>query len=115
MLQSMVRIRHAAVALLGCLAALPFACAAKQQNGQECLKSVDCESERCIQFVCVDPDESKIPVGNTDTGLAAETGPDAADTGTAMDAPGDTGAPDTGSPDTGTPDTGTMPDDTGTD
>lgn len=94
----MVRSRLIAVALLGFGVVLGAACAAKQQNGQECLRSDDCESARCIQYVCVDPNAShSAPV--TDSGTAAETG---GDTGVRDTGPADTGTADTGAPDTGT-------------
>ena len=104
MLGRMVRSRSIAVALLGFGVALWAACAAKQQNGQECLKADDCESARCIQYVCVDPNASR-PAVTVDTGTAVETGTDAGtDTGaeTTPPPPTDTGT-DTGS-DTGSSD-----------
>jgi hypothetical protein len=99
----MVRSRLIAVALLGLGVALWAACAAKQQNGQECLVSDDCESSRCVQYVCVDRNASR-PVA-TDTGVAAVDTGGAADTGAAdvaaeaaAEAAVDTGsAADTGS------------------
>lgn len=96
----MVRSRLIAVALLGFGVVLGAACAAKQQNGQECLRSDDCESGRCVQYVCIDPNASR-SAPSTDSGTAVETGGDAG---------GDAGAVDTGAPDTGAPDTGTAAD-----
>jgi len=106
MLMRMKRLRLTAVALLGLASVLWLACATKQQNGAECLKSSDCESERCIQFVCYNPAESKIALPDTgtvavdagsDTPVIADTGPETATTSM------DTGDNDTGS-DTATAD-----------
>lgn len=106
MLGRMVRSRSIAVALLGFGVALWAACAAKQQNGQECLKADDCESGRCIQYVCIDPTASR-PAVVTDTGTASETGADAA--ADAVDSSADTSTPDTATTDTGS-DTGSSDD-----
>jgi hypothetical protein len=78
------------VALLA-LVVVAAACTAKQQNGEECLKNFDCESDRCIQYICVDPNASRAPTTVTDSGAAdtapADTGP--ADTGMASESGGD--------------------------
>lgn len=101
-------------------------CNSSQQNGQECLKNDDCESKRCIQYVCVDPASGKIEsdaATEAASDSAGDAGGDAADSGTADSTPGDststdtgvgadTGPGDTGPTDTGTSDTGTA--DTGT-
>ncbi len=91
MLWRMNGTRLAALAVFGLVVAA--ACTAKQTNGQECLKNADCESDRCIQYVCVDPNANRVP-STTDSGTpAADAGADvAADTA----APADTGTPDTG-------------------
>ncbi len=91
MLRRMIRTRLTAVTLLALGVAIWAACAAKQQNGQECLKNGDCESDRCIQYVCTDPNASR-PVTTT----ATDTGTPVVDTGTdgvaADTAPADAGA-----------------------
>lgn len=93
----MNRTRWSALAVLG-FVAVAAACTSKASNGEECLKNADCESDRCVQYVCVDPNSSRAPLG--DSG-AAETAADAAPEA----------APDTAMPpaDTGT-DTGTAAD-----
>src|SRR5207237_1333661 len=79
---------------------------AKEQNGQECLKDFDCESDTCVQHVCVDPNASRA-VTTVDSGAPADTGP--ADTGTAPDTASDgaSDGADTGPADTGA-DTGSS-------
>lgn len=101
MLPRMVRSRLIIVALLGLGVSFYAACNAEQQNGQDCLKHEDCESNRCIQYVCTDPNASRLKP-SPDTGVAAEA---AVDTGAV-----DTGAADTGAVDTGAADTGTAAD-----
>ncbi|MBL8721868.1 MAG: hypothetical protein JNL79_38130 [Myxococcales bacterium] len=91
-------------------------CNSSQQNGQECLKNDDCESKRCIQYVCVDPASGKFQ-SDAATEAASDSAGDVADAATPDSPPGDatptdTGAADTGTGDTGTADTGTS--DTGT-
>jgi len=87
MLRRMNRTRLAALVVLGAIA-VAAACTSKANNGEECLKNVDCVSDRCIQYVCVDPSSSRAPI--SDSGVAAET---AADTAPKPDtAPADTGA-----------------------
>lgn len=89
-------------------------CNSSQQNGQECLKNDDCESKRCIQYVCVDPASGKIE-SDAATEAASDSAGDATDSGTPGDSTstdtgsaGDTGTSDTGASDTGTSDTGTA-------
>lgn len=94
--------------LLVAIAALA-ACTAKQQNGQDCLKGFDCESNTCVQRVCVDPNASRTPT-TVDSGTATDTGP--VDTGTAMDGAMD-GASD--ATDSGALDSGSAASDTGAD
>ena len=102
MLRRMKRTRLTAVALLALGAAIWGACTAKQQNGQECLKNADCDSDRCIQYLCVDPNASRPTGGVTDSGTVVDTGAVVdAPKDSAPDAPADTGAADTGPPDTG--------------
>ncbi|MBL8719576.1 MAG: hypothetical protein JNL79_26545 [Myxococcales bacterium] len=86
--------------VVGLFGALAMGCNSEQQNGQECLKSDDCESKRCVQYVCVDPAAGK-------TGI---------DSGTATDAPADAPAEVAAetTPETST-DTGTVADTTATD
>ena len=88
MLRRMNRTRLAALLVLGAIA-VAAACTSKANNGEECLKNADCTSDRCVQYVCVDPSASRAP---SDSGAAAETAADAApetttpaDTGTAAD------------------------------
>lgn len=107
MLIDMRRPRLVAAALVSFGLATIFGCNAKQPNGSECLKDSDCEFGRCLQYVCFDPDESKL--AQPDTGTPAADAADAADETTPPEdtAPTDTGSPDDTSPaDTGTPDTG---------
>jgi len=86
----MNRTRWSALAVLG-FVAVAAACTSKASNGEECLKNADCESDRCVQYVCVDPNSSRAPAGDSGAADAADAAPDAApDT-----APVDTGA-DTG-------------------
>lgn len=106
MLRRMIRTRLTAVTLLALGVALWAACATKQQNGQECLKNGDCESERCVQYICIDPNASRAnttvapdtgtPVvdGGADTMMAADTAPAdmGADTMMAAETPEDTGS-----------------------
>ena len=106
MLWHMNRTRLAALAVFGLVVAA--ACTAKQTNGQECLKNADCESDRCIQYVCIDPNANRVPSTTTDSGTASDAGADAADTA----APVDSGAPDTGTAADTEPET---PADTGSD
>ncbi len=79
-------------------------CHSLQQNGQECLKNDDCESKRCIQYVCVDPASGKATdtgVAPSDTGGAeAATDAPAADAADAADAPAEAEA-DTAKADSG--------------
>jgi hypothetical protein len=77
MLGRMNRTRLAALAVLGFT--LAAACTSKLNNGEECLKNADCESDRCIQYVCVEPTALHVPTPVADTGVAAET---AVETGT---------------------------------
>lgn len=81
MLPRMSRTRAAAMAVLGVF--LAAACAStKLNNGEECLKNADCESDRCVQYVCVDPNSSRIPI--VDSGSAGDSaGETAVDTGAA--------------------------------
>lgn len=74
-------------ATLLALVAAAAACTAKQQNGESCLKNFDCESERCIQYICVDPNASR--------GVIGDTGTAPADTGVADSGPADSGAAET--------------------
>jgi hypothetical protein len=90
MLRRMIRTRLTAVTLLAVGVAIWGACAAKQQNGQECLKNADCESDRCVQYICIDPNASR--PGITTGG---DTGTPVVDTG-AEAAPTDTGPADAG-------------------
>jgi hypothetical protein len=85
MLGRMNRTRLAALAVLALIIAA--ACQGKLNNGEGCLKDVDCESDRCIQAVCVEPKAAQVPAGATDTG-----------TETAADAPAETAASDTAPP-----------------
>ncbi len=95
----MKRLRLTAVALLGLASVLWLACATKQQNGAECLKGSDCESDRCVQYVCYQPEQSKIALPDTGTATVADTGTDAP----AVAEVGDTATtPETGDNDTGT-------------
>lgn len=93
MLWHMNRTRVAAVAVFGLVIAA--ACTAKQNNGDECLKNADCESDRCVQYVCVDPAGQRAPSTPTDTGVATDGGADTADTAPPADTGTDTGAADT--------------------
>ncbi len=72
---------------------LTVGCQSEQQNGQECLKNDDCESKRCVQYVCVDPASGKTAIdsGTTPVDAPADVAPEttaetaATDTGTAAD------------------------------
>ncbi len=112
MLTDMRRSRRIAAALVSLGIATLLGCNAKQPNGSECLKDSDCEFGRCIQYICFDPNESKLGEPDTgappvdagdDTAPAEDADADAADETSTTD---DTGAPDTGAPDTDAPDTG---------
>ena len=78
MLGRMKRTRMAALAVLAVIIAA--ACQSKLNNGEECLKNSDCESDRCIAHVCVDPNSSRVPTTTTDAGSADATDAAAADT-----------------------------------
>jgi hypothetical protein len=104
MLQRMVRSRLIAAALLGFGVALSVACTAKQQNGQDCLRSEDCESGQCTQYVCVDPNASRPVLDSGTSADAAEGGP--SDTAPVETGPSDTGAADSGGADSGGGDSG---------
>jgi hypothetical protein len=93
----MNRTRLAALSLLFVLG-VAAACTSKANNGEECLKNADCESERCVQYVCVDPRSSHAQL--PDTGAPVEAGADAVPD-TRPDTPADTGS-DAGA-DTATP------------
>lgn len=95
MLPRMVRSRLIIVALLGLGVAVSAACNEQQQNGQECLKHEDCESNRCIQYVCTDPSPSKLKP-SADTGVVDAAADVAADTTSPPDTATDTGVVDTG-------------------
>jgi hypothetical protein len=105
MLRRMKRTRTAALAALGLMIVVAAACASKQNNGEECLKNADCESERCVAHVCVDPVAAQVP-SSSDTGVAAESGSDAADSGGGVDAPKDTNPADAADAGPETSDTG---------
>jgi hypothetical protein len=103
MLGGMNRSAVAAVALLG-LITVGLACGVpKQPNGGTCLKDFDCEFERCVQYVCVDPNASKI-TPETDGGQPTDTAVEPEETGADTDQPDTTPPEDTLTPD---PDTGT--------
>jgi hypothetical protein len=98
MLALMQRTRLAAAALLGLGVALLGACESREQNGQQCLKNDDCESSRCVAYVCVDPASSQPPY---DGGTTADTSTtDSGSTETAADsAPADSTPADSTSTD----------------
>lgn len=102
--RGIVRRSWAVFAFVGA-SVLFIACNSKSENGAECLKDTDCQSDYCVQYVCVDPNAGKGVLPAADTGTSTDSTP--ADTAMPMDA-SDTGAGDTGSPmDTSTPaDTG---------
>jgi hypothetical protein len=93
-----VRARVLAFVVAGMAAlSLAYACAQTQRSlGDECIKSVDCLSGICSQFVCTAaPPLTSSMADNTD---ASES-----DTGSGADSTGSEAAPDTGSGDeTGT-------------
>jgi hypothetical protein len=56
-------------------AQLATGCGAQGQVGDACTRDFDCESDRCVQQVCVLPNTSPIGSGDaTTTEAAAETG-----------------------------------------
>ena len=75
-------------ALLAFIGAVAAGCHSEQQNGQECLKNDDCESKRCIQYVCVDPASGKI----ADSGQPPVDAPSEAASDAPADAPGEVAA-----------------------
>lgn len=84
--------------VVGLFGAFTMGCNSEQQNGQECLKSDDCESKRCVQYVCVDPASGKTAIDSgtaTDTPAAEVAAETAAETSTDTGTTADTTTTDT--------------------
>jgi hypothetical protein len=79
------------VAATFAIAHLAAGCSAKAHSGDQCVKDFDCDSNHCVQYVCMELGSSPVSPSGSST-VTTDAAPEAApDSATATDAAADGG------------------------